>query len=105
MPRKRLSDQILNMHTLSRSMLPLPPPPLPPPPPQFCSGDIYNTHITKLASKLSTSNTVENTSDFEEDENFNECGDAEADEDLDSDQGIIFSKNFLLVLFLIHIEF
>lgn len=83
--KKRLSDQLMNKHTMgSRTSLPLPPPP---PPPQFSTEDMFNQTVGKFSNKLVNSNGIGNSSDFDEDdENLND-GIDEGEEDMESDQG------------------
>lgn len=98
MPKKRLSEQLMNRHVLaSRGILSLPappPPPPPPPPPQFSGENVFNsTSISKFGPPKQASNTGGNSSDYDDDdddddENLNDCGaDDDGEDDFDSDQG------------------
>lgn len=105
MPKKRLSDQIMNRHVpSSRGVLSIPPPP-PPPPPQFSADDIFNSALGKFGTKQesSSSNPARNSSDYDEDdENLNECGEDGEDDDYESDQGL-FIKRKILKIFLVRV--
>lgn len=96
MPKKRLSDQMMNRHVpSSRGMLSIPPPLPPPPPPQFSADEVFNSALSKFGTKPEScsSNPARNTSDYDEDdENLNECGEDGEDDDYDSDQGLFIKR-------------